>query len=125
MKAFSCCCWACGPQLLPQVFQSSILPVGGDLVERHPVAAGGTVVTPACPVGFFEDVGPTHLVPQRIESKVRFGPSFRLQRGLSFLNSFERSCWAIGQSPRSHHFSRLAHFHGESNYTFAPRRPDG
>src|SRR5271168_346193 len=71
------------PQLLPQLFQPSILPVCGDLVERHPVAAGGTVVTPACPVCFFEDVGPTHFVPQRrVEPKVRFGLSFRLQRGL-------------------------------------------
>jgi hypothetical protein len=37
--------------------------VGGDLVECHPVAARSTVVSTACPVCFFEDVGPTHLVP--------------------------------------------------------------
>src|SRR3954467_10170924 len=72
------------PQLLPQLFQPSILPVGGDLIERHPVAAGSTVITPACPVCFFEDVSPTHFVPQRVEPKVRFGlsPIFRL--GLYF-----------------------------------------
>ena len=50
-------------KLLPQLFQPSILSVGGDLVERHPVAARGTVIATACPIRFFEDVGPTHFVP--------------------------------------------------------------
>jgi hypothetical protein len=50
-------------KLLPQLFQPSILSVGADLVERHPVAARGTVIAAACPVRFFEDVGPTHFVP--------------------------------------------------------------
>jgi hypothetical protein len=70
------------PQLLPQLFQPSVLSVGGNLVERHPVTARSTVVTTARSVGFFEDVGPTHFVPQRVEPIVRFGLSFRLQRGL-------------------------------------------
>jgi len=69
-------------QLLPQLSQPSIRPVGGDLVERHPVAARSTVVAAARSVGFFEDVGPTHFVPQRVESESRFSLSFRLQRGL-------------------------------------------
>jgi len=50
-------------KLLPQLFQPSILPVGGDLVECHPVAAGSAVIATARPVCFFEDVGPTYLVP--------------------------------------------------------------
>jgi hypothetical protein len=71
-----------GPQLLPQLFQPLILSTGGDLVERHPVAAWGTVISTARSVCFFEDVGPTYFVPQRIEPKSRFSLSFRLQRGL-------------------------------------------
>ena len=84
MEAFSCCCRARGPQLLPQLFQPSILPVGGDLVERHPVAAGGAVVTPACPVCFFEDVAPTHFVPQRVEPKVRLALAFACSEDCNF-----------------------------------------
>jgi hypothetical protein len=50
-------------QLLPQLFQPSILPVVGDLPERRSVAACSTVVPTACVVCFFKDVGPTHFVP--------------------------------------------------------------
>jgi hypothetical protein len=49
-----------GAQFLPQLFQPSVLPVGGDLVKRHPVDARGTTVAVACSVRFFEDVGPAH-----------------------------------------------------------------
>src|SRR4051794_17656990 len=52
-----------GPQLLPQLSQPSLSPIGGDLVERHPVGARGATIAVACPVGFLEDVGPADLVP--------------------------------------------------------------
>ena len=52
-----------GPELLPQLFQPSFLPVGGDPVKRHPVAARRATVAAAGPVCFFEDVGPAHFVP--------------------------------------------------------------
>jgi hypothetical protein len=41
-----------GTQLLPQLFQPSPRPVGGDLVERHPIDARGAAVTSAGPVRF-------------------------------------------------------------------------
>ena len=52
-----------GLQLPPQLFQPSLLPVGGDLVERHLIDARGTPVAVACAGRLFEDIGSTDFIP--------------------------------------------------------------
>src|SRR3954447_17197453 len=71
-----------GAQLLPQLFQPSLSPIGSDLIERHPVDARGATIAVACPVGFFEDVSPADFVPWGVEAESWFSLSFRMQRDL-------------------------------------------
>ncbi len=89
-----------------------------------PSQAGGTVVTPACPVEASSRTSARHTLSyNEWNRKSGSALAFALQRGLSFLNSFERSCWAIGQSPRSHHFSRLAQVRAPSLSRHCPASP--
>ena len=71
---------ALAPQLLLQRFQPPIRTCGLDPIEVGPVHPWCAGIGPAAPIGFQEHVFSADLVPQAIESLVRFGLGFRLAR---------------------------------------------